>query len=198
MTNKDRFWFLYLYWLSEALIRIIYLFLYLTKMHLMRGRRGAVLNLESSGRASVVSCPTSGSLRFKRQIGLLIRAVRLAWLRGCSVAAPDWIWRLQNRVDLEPQSDLEVPVRLIWRLSDLELLQIGSRVKFARFTVYSSWTWALGVRSIWSFFLQINRQVESGALLVHPSDCPPHLHCHHPYRRLYYCCSCRLYTMSSS
>ena len=29
-------------------------------------------------------------------------------------------------------------VRSIWRLSDLELLQIANRVKFARFTVYSS------------------------------------------------------------
>ena len=30
--------------------------------------------------------------------------------------------RLRNRVDLEPQSDLEVSVRSIWRLSDRELL----------------------------------------------------------------------------
>ena len=60
------------------------------------------------------------------------------WLRVRSVAAPDRIWRPQNRADLEPQSDLEVSVRSIWRLSDLELLQIGNRVKFARFTVYSS------------------------------------------------------------
>jgi len=89
-----------------------------------------------------------------------------------------------------------VSVRLIWRLSNLELLQIGNRVKFARFTVYSSWTWALGVKSIWSFFLQINRQVESGAPLVRPSDCPPRPH--RPYRRWYYCRSCRPYATSSS
>ena len=62
----------------------------------------------------------------------------LKHIRERSAAAPDRIWRLQNRVDLESQSDLEVSVRPTWRLSDLELLQIGNRVKFARFTVYSS------------------------------------------------------------
>jgi hypothetical protein len=49
-----------------------------------------------------------------------------------------------------------------------------------------------------AFFFQINRQVESGALLVRPSDCPPCPHHHHPYRRRYYCSSCRPYTASSS
>ena len=51
---------------------------------------------------------------------------------------------------LEPQSDLEVSVRSIWRLSDLELLQIGNRVKFARFTVYpfARWRPTLGAKHI--------------------------------------------------
>ena len=35
-------------------------------------------------------------------------------LRVRSVAAPDLIWRLQNRVDMKPRSDLEVSVQSIW------------------------------------------------------------------------------------
>ena len=48
--------------------------------------------------------------------------------------------------ELSWQSDLEASVRPIWWLSGLELLRIGDRVWFARFTG------ALGVQSIWSFF----------------------------------------------
>ena len=42
------------------------------------------------------------------------------------------------RLQLQIESGGSRSVRLIWRLSNLELLQIGNRVKFARFTVYSS------------------------------------------------------------
>jgi len=87
--------------------------------------------------------------------------------------------QLQNRVDLE------VSVRSIWQLSDLELLQICNRVKF---TVVELELLASDQSGA---FFQINRQVESGALLVRPSDRPPCPHRHRPYRRQYYCCSCR-------
>ena len=59
-------------------------------------------------------------------------------IRKSSVRGSEAIWRLQFRVDLELQSDLEAGVRCIWQLFNLKLLQIGKRVKFTRHTIYNS------------------------------------------------------------
>ena len=95
-------------------------------------------------------------------------------LRGRSVAASDWIWRVQNRTDLKLKSDSDAIVRLIWRLSDLKLLQIGKRVKVASYTVYRIWTEVLASVQIWSSKLLILNSRLNLKLCIRARSTTPH------------------------
>ena len=95
---------------------------------------------------------------------------RWSTLRGRSVAASDWIWRVQNRTDLKLKSDSDAIVRsiwwlLIWRSSGLAGASKSQAIPYIESELRSWRQFKSGASSSW-----FELQIESEALCTRPVD----------------------------